>query len=136
MNLIAKPSKENIKTYIPIGLTLVFFSLCDVFINAFFSFNIMAFLPFDFIFLLVSLTWITKGRPIRLKHNTHKWFKKLIVFHIIVSLSMLIMYALNMYDQNNSRLIYNLFPIYLICLILYFTYGSSVFIKKDISVQR
>ena len=98
--------------------------------------NIIAFLPFDFIFLLVSLTWITKGRPIRLKHNTHKWFKKLIVFHIIVSLSMLIMYALNLYDQNNSRLIYNLFPIYLISLILYFTYGSSVFIKKDISVQR
>ena len=25
MNLIAKPSKENIKTYVPIGLSLVFF---------------------------------------------------------------------------------------------------------------
>ena len=45
MNLIAKPSKENIKTYVPIGLSLVFLSLFDVFVNAFFSFNLMAFLP-------------------------------------------------------------------------------------------
>ena len=45
MNLIAKPSKENIKTYVPIGLFLVSFGLLDVFINAFFNFNLMAFLP-------------------------------------------------------------------------------------------
>ena len=45
MNLIAKPSKDNIKTYVPIGLFLVFLSVFDVFVNAFFSFNLMAFLP-------------------------------------------------------------------------------------------
>ena len=45
MNLIAKPSRENIKTYVPIGLFLVSFGLLDVFINAFFNFNLMAFLP-------------------------------------------------------------------------------------------
>ncbi len=45
MNLIAKPSKENLKTYAPIGLFLVSLSILDVFINAFFNFNLMAFLP-------------------------------------------------------------------------------------------
>ena len=45
MNLIAKPSKDNIKIYVPIGLFLVFLSFLDVFINAFFNFNLMAFLP-------------------------------------------------------------------------------------------
>jgi len=45
MNLIAKPSKENIKTYVPIGLSLVFLSILDVFFFAFFNFNLMAFLP-------------------------------------------------------------------------------------------
>ncbi|MDA8618683.1 amino acid ABC transporter permease [Candidatus Pelagibacter bacterium] len=45
MNLIAKPSKENIKTYVPIGLFLISISFFDVFINAFFNFNLMAFLP-------------------------------------------------------------------------------------------
>ncbi len=45
MNLIAKPSKENLKTYVPIGLFLIFLSFLDVFFNAFFNFNLMAFLP-------------------------------------------------------------------------------------------
>ena len=45
MNLIAKPSKENIKTYLPIGTTLVFLSFLDVFINAFFSYNLLGFFP-------------------------------------------------------------------------------------------
>ena len=40
MNLIAKPSKENIKTYVPIGLTLVSLSILDVFANAFFNLNL------------------------------------------------------------------------------------------------
>ncbi len=47
MNLIAKPSKDNIKTYVPIGLFLVSLSFLDVFINAFFNFNLMGFLPFS-----------------------------------------------------------------------------------------
>ncbi len=45
MNLIVKPSKENIKTYVPVGLFLVFSSFLDVFVYAFFNFNLMAFLP-------------------------------------------------------------------------------------------
>ena len=45
MKFIAKPSKENIKTYVPIGLSLIFFSFFDVFANAFFNYNLMAFLP-------------------------------------------------------------------------------------------
>jgi general L-amino acid transport system permease protein len=45
MNLITKPSKENIKTYVPIGLTFVSLSFLDVFVNAFFNFNLMGFLP-------------------------------------------------------------------------------------------
>ena len=45
MNLIAKPSKDNIKTYVPIGLFLVSLSFLDVFVNAFLNFNLMGFLP-------------------------------------------------------------------------------------------
>ncbi len=45
MNLIAKPSKKNIKIYVPIGLSLVSLSFFDVFVNAFFNFNLMGFLP-------------------------------------------------------------------------------------------
>jgi len=45
MNLIAKPSKENIKTYLPTGVVLLFLSLLDVFLNAFFNYNLLAFLP-------------------------------------------------------------------------------------------
>ena len=52
MNLIAKPSKENIKTYVPIGLSLVFLSILDVFFFAFFNFNLMAFLPSQLIYFL------------------------------------------------------------------------------------
>ena len=45
MILITKPSKENIRTYVPIGLSFVIFSFFAVFVNAFFNFNVMAFLP-------------------------------------------------------------------------------------------
>ena len=45
MNLIAKPSKDNIKTYVPIGLFLVSLSFLDVFVNAFFNLNFTGFLP-------------------------------------------------------------------------------------------
>ncbi|MEC7137300.1 MAG: amino acid ABC transporter permease [Pseudomonadota bacterium] len=52
MNLIVKPSKENFKTYVPIGLSLVSLGILDVFINAFFNFNLMAFLPFQLSYFL------------------------------------------------------------------------------------
>ena len=45
MNIIFKPSKENIKSYLPIGITLVFLSLLDVFVNAFFNYNLLGFFP-------------------------------------------------------------------------------------------
>ena len=52
MNIIAKPSKENFKTYVPIGLFLVFLSILDVFVNAFFNFNLMVFLPSELSYFL------------------------------------------------------------------------------------
>ncbi len=55
MKLIAKPSKENIKTYVPIGLSLVFLSFFDVFTNAFFNYNLMAFLPSQLSYFLPLL---------------------------------------------------------------------------------
>ena len=55
MNLIAKPSKENIKTYVPIGLSLVFLSILDVFVFAFFNFNLMSFLPSQMSYFLTLI---------------------------------------------------------------------------------
>ena len=45
MIIISKPSKENIKFYLPIGITLVFLSLLDVFVNAFFNHDLLGFFP-------------------------------------------------------------------------------------------
>ncbi len=45
MNKISKPSKENIKSYLPIGITLVFISFTDVFVNAFFNYDLLGFFP-------------------------------------------------------------------------------------------
>ena len=55
MNFIVKPSRENIKTYVPIGLLLVSLSLIDVFFNAFFDFNLIG-------FLVVTLILISGSR--------------------------------------------------------------------------
>ena len=55
MKFFPKPSKENIKTYVPIGLSLVFLSFFDVFANAFFNFNLMAFLPSQLSYFLPLL---------------------------------------------------------------------------------
>ena len=45
MNLISKPSKENLKSYLPVGITLFSLSLVDVFVNAFFNYNLLGFFP-------------------------------------------------------------------------------------------
>ena len=45
MNLISKPSKENLKSYLPVGITLFSMSLVDVFVNAFFNYNLSGFFP-------------------------------------------------------------------------------------------
>ena len=55
MNLIAKPSKKNIKTYVPIGLSLVSLSFLDVIVNAFFNYNLMIFLPSQLSYFLPLL---------------------------------------------------------------------------------
>ena len=55
MKLISQPSKENIKTYVPIGLSLVFLSFLDVFANAFFNFNLMTFVPSQLSYFLPLL---------------------------------------------------------------------------------
>ena len=40
-----KPSRDNIKTYLPIGIFLIVFSFFDVIINSFFQFNLVGFFP-------------------------------------------------------------------------------------------
>ena len=45
MNLISKPSKENLKSYLPIGIALFSLSFVDVFVNAFFNYNLLGFFP-------------------------------------------------------------------------------------------
>ncbi len=40
-----KPSKDNIKTYLPIGVILIVFSFFDVIINSFFNVNLVGFFP-------------------------------------------------------------------------------------------
>ena len=45
MNIVSKPSKDNIKSYLPTGITLVFLSLLDVFVNAFFNYDLLGFFP-------------------------------------------------------------------------------------------
>ena len=45
MNIISKPSKENIKSYLPVGLTLFTLSFVDVFVNAFFNYNLLSIFP-------------------------------------------------------------------------------------------
>jgi general L-amino acid transport system permease protein len=46
MNFIKfKPNKENLQTYLTLGITLIFFSFFDVLSNTFFNFNITGYLP-------------------------------------------------------------------------------------------
>ena len=45
MNIISKPSKENIKSYLPLGIVFISVSFLDVFVNAFFNYNLLVFFP-------------------------------------------------------------------------------------------
>ena len=45
MNIIAKPSKYNLKTYLPVGFFLIIFSFLVVILNAFFNLNLIGFAP-------------------------------------------------------------------------------------------
>ena len=45
MNIIAKPSKYNLKTYLPVGSFLIIFSFLVVILNAFFNLNLISFAP-------------------------------------------------------------------------------------------
>ena len=47
---ILKADENNFKTYLPIGLVLIFISLLDVFLNSFFKINITSSLPSNFSF--------------------------------------------------------------------------------------
>ena len=40
-----KPSKHNLKTYLPAGIFLITLSVLDVIINSFFKFNLVGFFP-------------------------------------------------------------------------------------------
>ena len=44
MNIL-KPSKQNIKTYLPAGIILILLSFLDVTMNSFFQINLVAFFP-------------------------------------------------------------------------------------------
>ena len=55
MNIISKPSKENIKSYLPLGVTLFSLSLIDVFLNAFFNYNLLGFFPSQISYFLPLL---------------------------------------------------------------------------------
>ena len=52
---ITKPSKENIKSYLPAGITLISLSVLDVFINAFFNYNLFGFFPSQISYFLPLL---------------------------------------------------------------------------------
>ena len=69
MNFIIKPSKDNIKTYVPIGLSLVSLSLLDVFVNAFLNFNLMGFLPSQLSFFLPLVLGFTGFYLIRIEFS-------------------------------------------------------------------
>jgi len=45
MNFISKPSKENLKSYLPVGITLFSLSFVDVFVNSFFNYDLLGFFP-------------------------------------------------------------------------------------------
>ena len=42
---ILKPNKDNFRTYLFIGITLVFLGVFDVFLRSFFMVNCLSFLP-------------------------------------------------------------------------------------------
>ena len=76
MNLISKPSKDNIKTYVPIGLSLVFLSIFDVFANAFFSLNLMTFLPSELSYFLPLLLGFVGFYLIRIEFSGNRILDK------------------------------------------------------------
>ena len=69
MNIIAKPSKENIKSYLPIGILLLFLSFFDVFVNAFFSYNFLGFFPTQISYFLPLILGFTGFYLIRVEFS-------------------------------------------------------------------
>ena len=55
MNIISKPSKKNIKTYLPLGIVFISVSFLDVFVNAFFNYNLLVFFPSQISYFLPLL---------------------------------------------------------------------------------
>mgnify|MGYP001414581422 CR=1 FL=1 len=55
MNIISKPSKENIKSYLPLGIVFISVSFLDVFVNAFFNYNSLVFFPSQISYFLPLL---------------------------------------------------------------------------------
>ena len=52
INKYINPTKENLNTYLTIGLIFISYSIIDVFLNSFFKINITSFLPSLLSFLL------------------------------------------------------------------------------------
>ena len=68
INLI-KPSKDNLKLNLIIGLSLVFLSLFDVFLYSFFEVNLTSFLPFALSFSLPLLLGMFGLHLIRIEYS-------------------------------------------------------------------
>ena len=68
LNLL-KPDLNNLNTYIYVGSFLIFISIFDVFLNAFFKINITSFLPNFVSFLLPLILGIMGLHLIRIEFS-------------------------------------------------------------------
>ncbi len=72
MKFITKPSKQNIKTFLPTGLVLAFISIFDVFVNAFFNYNLFSFLPSQLSYFLPLILGFTGLYLIRIEFSGYR----------------------------------------------------------------
>ncbi len=66
---ILKPNRNNFKTYLYIGSTLIFFGIFDVFLRSFFNLNFASFLPSIFNFFLPLILGLVGLQMIRLEYS-------------------------------------------------------------------
>ena len=66
---ILKPNRDNFKTYLYIGSSLVFLGIFDVFLRSFFNVNFASFLPGIINFLLPLILGLAGLQMIRLEYS-------------------------------------------------------------------
>jgi len=69
INKYINPTKENLNTYLTIGLIFISYSIIDVFLNSFFKINITSFLPSLLSFLLPLIFGFIGLYLIRVEHS-------------------------------------------------------------------